>query len=268
MKLSSFAAVIASVGFLLINAGTPRAGVVMAETSTATAPNGETHTQEKTIYIQGNKQKVERQNVAAITDLDRNVIYLIDKQHHAYANVPLKAVKPSGQNGEPGARVTLDRTGKVRVVANNECNEYRASAGNTLERITISACVSTSAPGAKEASEFERKMIARLNGDGSNTASHNQISALMLDKKSVVSFRIPDPSQLRPYRLASLQAETRVKQIRTRPLPPETFEPPKGFSQLRKPQAGAPTTPPGEAGHAIEVAAIGTRPVPRRAPQV
>jgi len=257
MKYPWFAAIISSISFSLAWAGTVGAGVVMAETSTARGPDGQTNSQVKTIYVQGNKQKVERQDMASITDLDRSIIYIIDKQHRAYAEVPLQALSPSLRANRPDESIKLDRTGKVRIIANHPCNEYRASKGDKLERITISACVSASAPGAKEVSEFERKMIERLRGhDSSERSSSPAAAALMLEKQSVVSFRMPDPSLHRAYRTASLLAETQVKQIQLKALPADTFKPPKGFNELRKgPHDGVPTASPHAVGNALEAVA-------------
>lgn len=182
MKCLLLAALITSVSFVLAPAGNLCAGVVMTETSITSGPTGETSSLDRTVYVQGNKQKVERSGVTTITitDLDNSIIYIIDNKDRAYTEVPLHALGSSEQadtrgeiiepfeNIEPGdARaetVQLSKTGEKRVIADHPCNEYRTSEGNKLERVTISACVSTSAPGAKEVSEFERKMAGRLSG--------------------------------------------------------------------------------------------------------
>ncbi len=256
MKGLSVAATILTFALLLASAGKLFAGVVMAETSRATGPDGAITSQNKTIYVQGNKQRVEREGVAAITDLDKSVLYIIDKHDRAYAAMPLRTLSQSLPGDTPGATVKLNRTGETRVIADHPCNEYRASEGDKLERVTISACVSTNAPGAKEVSEFEQKMIARLNGDASERSSGHEAAGLMLEKQSIVSFRMPDPSRRRPYRTASLLAETRINKIQLKPLPPETFKPPKGFNELRNgPREAVPAASPYSPGHTIEVIA-------------
>lgn len=257
MKHLSFAVVICSVALVLVSARTLFAGVVMAETSTATGPDCQTNSQVKTIYLQGNKQRVDKQDIAAITDLDKSVIYIIDKQHRAYTEMPLRALSSSLAGNGREQSIKLDRTGKTRIVANHPCEEYRASGGDRLEHVTIRACVSTSAPGAREISEFERKMITRISGQQPKLSSGHQPAALMLEKQSVLNIRIPDPSQHRPYRTASLLAETRVNQIELKPLPPETFKPPKGFNRLQNHSHEAvPPASPDAAGPAIEVISL------------
>lgn len=240
-----FAAAICSLGLAVGLGRTSFAGVVMAETSTATAPDGQTNSQTKTIYLQGNKRKVERQDIAAITDLDKSIIYIIDKHHHEYAEMPLQKLGASLGDSGRGRPVTLNNTGNVRVVANHPCREYRASEGDKLERVTISACVSSDVPGAREVAQFDQKMIAQLEGHDSQPKADSPAHTVMLEKESIVSFRIPDPSHHRLYRTASLSARTRVNQIQVKPLPPETFTPPKGFSQFRshKPEVAPPSLP-------------------------
>jgi hypothetical protein len=249
MRCLLLAAVITSVSLVLASAGTLCAGVVLTETSTTSGPTGEASSLDRTVYVQGNKQKVERSGVTTITDLDKSIIYIIDNKDRAYTEVPLHAFGSSEQADarseiiepfeqiEPGdARgetVQLNKTGETRVIADHPCNEYRASEGNKLERVTISACVSTSAPGATEVSEFERKMAVRLSGREFERLSGNDSAMLMLEKQSVLSFRVPDLSRHQAYRTGSLLAKTRVNRIQVKTLSAETFKPPKGFSKLQ-----------------------------------
>ena len=164
MKYMSYGVAGAAMLLLLIFAseGSVLAGVVMAETSFAEGPNVKI-SQSKTVYVQGNKEKVERERVAEITDLDKSLVYIIDKNRRIYTEIPLQALSSAPSEKAHGAAI-LTKTGKTRVVADHPCDEYRAVGGNKLERVTISACVSTSVPGAKEVSQFDRNMITRLGG--------------------------------------------------------------------------------------------------------
>jgi hypothetical protein len=233
MRCPWLAAAIVAVLFTLVSAGTPIAGVVMAETSTAHGPNGETFSVDRTIYVQGNKQRVERERVTTVTDLDKSIIYIIDKSERVYTEMPLQALSPAQPGNMQSETIQLNKTGETRVIADQSCDEYRRVERNKLERVSISLCVSTGAPGAKEVSQFERKMAARLNGGKSERSADNETTSLMLEKESVLSFRVPDPSHHQAYRTTSLLVETRVNNIQMKPLPPETFKPPKGYSKLQ-----------------------------------
>lgn len=234
---------IAVVSLVLVSAGTSVAGVVMAETSTAHGPNGEAFSVDRTIYVQGNKQRVEREGVTTVTDLDKSVIYIINKSDRVYTEMPLQALSAAQPGDIQSETIQLHKTGETRVIADQPCDEYRTVEGNELKRVTISLCMSTGAPGAKEVSQFERKMVARLKGSESERSAGNQTASVMLEKESVLSFRVPDPSRRQAFRTASLLIDTRVNNIQLKPLPPETFKPPKGYSELRNPSRR--TAPPG-----------------------
>jgi Domain of unknown function (DUF4412) len=219
------------------------AGVVMNETSVAKGTDGVISSQDKTVYVQGNKRKVDMGHVAEITDLDKGIIYIINKPDRVYAEISMETIHSS----EPGSAedsVTLKKTGGTRVIANHPCNEYRTVEGNNQEHVTISACVSDNTPGAKELSLFADKMVARLHDRGfEHSAEH--AAGVTLDKQSVLSFRVPTLSRGKAYRTASLIAETRVNKIEVQRLPDDTFKPPEGYSKLHKPLPWmAPAEPP------------------------
>ncbi|MBV8360757.1 MAG: hypothetical protein JO189_22900 [Deltaproteobacteria bacterium] len=217
---------------LLASAGRLFAGVVMAETSFAKSPNGQISSQDKTVYVQGNKQRIELGNVAEITDLDKKVVYIINRHDRAYAEMPLQAPSSSQPDGMQH-EVILKKTGEVRLIANHPCSEYRTVEGNELELVTISTCVSTTAPGAKELSEFARNIITRFSGHKFERPAEKGQAGLMLEKQSVLSFRVPDSSRDRTYHTASYLVETRVNKITQQPLLPETFNPPDGYRKLQ-----------------------------------
>ena len=182
MKCRWWEAVGVAILLVLVLAGRLFAGVVMTETSFAKGPDGEISSQNKTVYVQGNKQKVERGGIAEITDLDKSVIYMIDKQDRVYTEMPLQALNSSQPDSMQGETI-LKKTGEIRVIANNSCSEYRRVQKNKLERITLSACVSTHAPGAKELSKFARNMVTRLSGRKFERSVKNDAAGLILEKQ-------------------------------------------------------------------------------------
>jgi hypothetical protein len=237
-RLSSALAL--AIAVLVLTSGNLSAGVVMAETSLAKGPNGKLASQDKTVYVQGNKQKVELGGVAQITDLDKNVVYIVNKHDRVYAELPLRVPAPL-QPDRVNSEVVLKKTGQTRVIANHSCSEYRTAEGNEVERVSISACVSTDAPGAKELSGFARNITTRLKGQSIDRPTPNRPEGLMLEKQSVLSFRVPDSSPGRAFRTASYLVETRVNKITLQQLPAETFNPPAGYSRLQHP--GSTGTP-------------------------
>lgn len=208
------------------------AGVVMSETSMANSPNGAS-TQTRTIYVQGNKQKVENPDTDSITDLDKGVVYVVDKQRKRYFELPLRSPTAGPAPNESQEMIHLDKTGHTRTVANQECTEYAGIQANQLEHVAISACVSRKVPGAGEIMAFAQKFSGSEEMTPDRGATEKDKSGgVMLEKQSVVSFRIPDLTQGNAYRTALFTTKTEVKDIKVRALPADTFLPPNGFSRV------------------------------------
>jgi len=235
---------------VLTSPGGAFAGVVMAETSFAAGPEGSI-AQQKTVYVQGNKQKIEREGIAEVTDLDKNLVYIIDKNRRVFAEIPLQTLSSGPPENDHGEAI-LTKTGTTRVVADHRCHEYRAVDRNELEHASISACVSTTAPGAKEVAAFDRNMIARLGGHKLKQNSiRTDAAGLILEKQSVLSFRVPDQSRGNIYHTTSIIAETRVNKIQLATLSPETFKPPTGYRKLAN-GSGTPPADTHDSDHSVE----------------
>ena len=80
-----------AVGFLLGSVSAVSAGVVMSETAVASGLNGNEMVH-RTIYVQGNKQKVDTDGLQTITDLDKRLVYVVDKTHKDYVELPLASM--------------------------------------------------------------------------------------------------------------------------------------------------------------------------------
>ncbi len=244
-----------AVAVILVRGSTVCAGVIMAQTSVTSGPHSHV-TEKRTVYVQGNKQKVEVPGFDTITDLDQGVFYVIDKDKKEYVIFPLtslKAAEPAG--GVSESKIQLAKTGKTRLVANNLCKEYRGVTGNDVEHITFSACVSDSAPGASEIAKFARSMAAQLHWNDAKTPSAPGPDSLILERKSTVRVRVPNLTQESPYDVATLSTEIRVDHISNETLPPATFVPPKEFQKLQ-PRTNGPEESPVVPGDALQVMAL------------
>jgi len=220
---------------------TSDAGVVLSETSVATSPAGAT-TLNRTIYVQGNKQKVEKPGVDSITDLDKGVVYIVDKRHRKYLEMPIADSRPdqSGSRDSGGDSILLDKTPDTRVVANQTCTEYRGGHTNQIERIAVSACVSRKAPGTSEVIAFDEKFSHAVGiEDEVARKGTGESAGLVLEERSTVSIRVPDLTRGDAYRIASFAHQTEVREIRLRRLPEATFAPPEDFTRV----TGAPPPP-------------------------
>lgn len=82
----------------------------MSETYVARSPAGAT-TLNRPIYVQGDKQKVEKPEVDSITDLDKGVVYIVDKRHKKYLELPIPHSRPDqmGNRDSQGEAILLDK---------------------------------------------------------------------------------------------------------------------------------------------------------------
>src|SRR5947209_19411059 len=103
MKSVSCKIVGIAVLLVMTSRGGALAGVVMAETSFVAGARGNI-AQNKTLYVQGNKQKIEEEGIAQITDLDKNLVYIVDKNRGVFAEMPLRTLsseQPENLHSEP-----------------------------------------------------------------------------------------------------------------------------------------------------------------------
>jgi hypothetical protein len=120
-------AIIATI--LIFFAPRVHAGVVMSETEVRSGLGSST-TIDKTVYVQGKKQKIETSHEEKIIDLEKGVLYEIDPNRKIYVR---KAFPPKTEHEVAGAAVKLSavalkKTGRSRSIDGYSCEEYRALA--------------------------------------------------------------------------------------------------------------------------------------------
>lgn len=89
------------------------AGVVIAETMVSSDPIGGSQLQTRTVYTQGDKRKVEERGIDVITDLDRDVLFVVDKNQKEYAEVPLQALAMPGPGYDGSTLETIHFHGTI-----------------------------------------------------------------------------------------------------------------------------------------------------------
>jgi len=244
MKRIMFLTGITAIVLVSLSESRVLAGVVIAETIISSDPIGGSQLQTRTVYTQGDKRKVEDRGIDVITDLDRDVLFVVDKNQKEYAEIPLRALAMPRPGYESPTLETIHFHGtkKMRVIAKLPCKEYRGVVANLLKHVVVTACVSDNIAGAGEVAAFERKMMSRLEGTAGQPAGLDP-DRLVLEKESDGSVRIPDASGNKSDRMAPIITITRVDSIQVQPLAAATFVPPKDFSKVEG-QAGAKSQEP------------------------
>jgi hypothetical protein len=217
------------------------AGVIMSETAITSGPIGHI-AQQRTIYIQGNKQRVDTADVQTITDLDKRLLYIVDKNAREYVEEALQTGSGTyPQSGETETdSIVLKRTGKTQLIAYQRCSEYRGTRADQDVHVTVSACVSDAGPGVQEIERFNREMISQIIGSKVRRPSEEATSGFMLEKQSVVQLRRPYKS--RHHRGAPVMMKSKIDDIKLKQLPVETFMPPKGFNKVNDESVRIPDT--------------------------
>ena len=204
------------------------AGVVMSETEVQSGL-GDSTTINKTVYVQGKKQKIETSHDEKIIDLEKGVLYEIDPNRKSYVRI---AFLPKMEHEVAGASVKLNavalkKTGRSRSIDGYSCEEYRGIGRLDVMDVTVDQCMSQGAPGAREFANFQKEAASRLKGRSPADSADSSKEGMPLEQSSSIKPRIPATSS--PDKVALMTTKTVVKNIQVRNLPSATFEPPAGF---------------------------------------
>jgi hypothetical protein len=210
------------------------AGVVLSETEVRNA-FGNSVTLDRTVYVQGNKQKIESKDGQIIIDLDKELIYRVDPELKSYSEIALN--ESASMPSQPHVTsLDLRKTGITRAVGGYSCEEYRGSQKLGAINLTISMCMSKDIPGAGEIAAFQDELFSKFTGSSSPEIP----SSLPLERRSTVEAKAmknsPD-GQSSSIGRAAMTTDTQIKRIQVENLPATTFQPPAGF-RLEQPRSG------------------------------
>jgi hypothetical protein len=233
-------AVLWAIAFLL--AATPALAGVTITQQRKTTGGAKNRTFSETTWVQGHKSKVVLYQGAIITDLDAGKMYQLDLVHKRYTEEPFP---PTGQMGEIFARsegmFNFKKTGTSRKIASYSCDDYTGSIKAPDARYTTTECVSSSAPGAHEFSEYRSALAAKLKSAGLTPSSISIPPGIPLAVDStteILASRLPKGKKFPNEGVEIQQAlakrhpqesKTEVSKIEVTDLPPETFTVPPSF---------------------------------------
>jgi hypothetical protein len=215
------------------------AGVVLEEAETIDQGNGPV-TGNRTVMVQGNKQKTVVQDRALITDLDRGLMIQVDDKSKSFIEMPFP---PTGSaaammNRLGSAKMNYTKTGGGQKVAGYSCNDYEGQ-GNMANRVvSVKGCFSTSAPGAAEFRKFQATMAQKAKGTPLEMLSQTPAGVpLKLDsstKMTVPAGLPPDQAQKLQQMIGNrppIVTRATVTKINERTLAASTFEAPAGYKK-------------------------------------
>lgn len=226
---------------ILLCAQVAVAGVVIQEKEISTG--GPQHqSAQRTVMVQGNKEKLITPPHVFIIDLDHGVMYMLDEARKTYGEMPFPPSGIAAQLiGGPAVHTTnFARNGKSRTIAGYKCDEYVGSGRYMMADYHIVRCVSAKAPGAKEFNAFQEAMLAKLKAvSGGLPAKLPAGVPLVEDTTAKIVLRGPEMAKLPPDVAERLKkrfanrppvvTKIEVTKITTEKLSDNDFRPPADF---------------------------------------
>ena len=231
--------------FLLISAAA-HAGVVLQETETIDRGNGKPETQDRTVMVQGNKQKTVTARSQVVIDLDKGSMYVINPGSKAYVEM---AFPPAGKMGQMMAQrmaaMDFQKTGKHSTVAGYPCDEYTGGGDMGNGTYNVVGCFSKSAPGAADFTAFQKQMADKLKGG--NGAKANIPGGVPLEVTStskMTSFSMPGISADQAAKIKDMLAKrppvtnkTVVNKVTVQDIAEADFAVPAGYQKQEMPSS-------------------------------
>lgn len=257
--MRTISAILAASLFLLITA-TAHAGVVLQETETIDRGNGQPETQDRTVMVQGNKQKTVTARSQVVIDLDKGSMYVINPGSKAYVEM---AFPPAGKMGQMMAQrmaaMDFEKTGNHSTVAGYPCDEYTGGGDMGNGTYKVVGCFSKSAPGAADFTAFQKQMTEKLKGDKGTKANIPAGVPLEVTSTSkMTSFNMPGISADQAAKIKEMLAKrppvmnkTVVTKVSVQDIAEADFTIPAGYQKQEMPSSnnrmmGAPA--PGGSG--------------------
>jgi Domain of unknown function (DUF4412) len=256
MKILTAAAAAISIA---LAAAPALAGVVITQQQTMNSENGERKV-DQTVMVQGNKQKVVTSSNEVILDLDKGMMYIVDVPHKDYLEIPFppRGVMAAAMLHNTG--LNFKKVGKSQKVAGYSCDEYTGSGKTMFGEYSVTECVSTRAPGAKEFYSFQKLMASKLKGSGAapsgDVPDGIPMSSQTVTHMNAINFSGMTPDQQKRIAQATANRKptttsTVVSKVEDKKLADTEFAVPAGFNKRQMQMnmgmpmgAPHPATPP------------------------
>jgi hypothetical protein len=233
------------------------AGVVLTQ-QIVTSSGSNSSTDNRTVMIQGNKQKVEMREQSIVLDLDGGKMILLDPSSKTYTQLPFP---PQGRMASMmqnlgGVNLAFKKTGQSQTLDGYKCEEYDSSGKSPMGEFSAKGCFSSQAPGAAEYAAFTKNMAKKFEDVGMATTSGNQPDGVpieMTTSTKLTSFDIPGITPEQAEKLKAMIAnrpptttKSTTTSIKSEELSADTFTIPADYTE-RKVNLGGGGSPMGAA---------------------
>ncbi|MGH7987075.1 MAG: hypothetical protein ACREQX_12415 [Candidatus Binataceae bacterium] len=258
MKL--FAASCAALMLVATAAVAGHAGVVVHEREVVDRGKGQPVTHERTVMIEGNKQKMITGKEVVVTDLDNGMMYMFNPNAKTYIALPFP---PRGRMaammaGAGPSTLNFKKADGHQTVAGYSCDNYAGDGNMMGNKYSVKGCFSTKAPGASDFTAFQKRMQAKVKGTPMEmTGNVPDGVPLKLDSTTrLTHVSVPGMSADQTAKLNQMLAnrppvvtDTTVTKIARENLTPDIFAIPAGYTkqEFKMPQTrpGASNAPAG-----------------------
>jgi hypothetical protein len=255
--MKTIAAACAALMLLMIAAGVGFAGVVVHEQEVVRRGNGQPATHERTVMIQGNKQKMVTDKETVVTDLDNGMMYMLDPASKTYLELPFP---PRGRMaammaGAGTSSLSFKKTGGHQTIAGYSCENYAGDGDMMGNKYSVKGCFSTKAPGASDFTNFQKEMQEKVKGTPMEMSGSvpDGVPLKLESTTKLTHVSVPGMSPDQTAKLNQMLAnrppvvtDTTVTRIASENLSPETFAIPAGYKkqEFKMPRSSAPSAPP------------------------
>jgi len=245
--MKKFAAAFAAL-VIFAGSGAAHAGVVVSEQEVIDQGAGQPVTHNRTVMIQGNKQKMITDRAQVVTDLDSGTMYLMNPEKKQYVEMPFPPKGPMAQMmSQRMSTLNFKKTGGSKTVSGYACQEYTGAGSMMGNQYSVTGCFSTKAPGAKDFDTFQKTMASKVKGTA--MAMQGEVPdgvPMQLDSTTkITNFSMPGMSPDQAAKLKQMLAnrppvvsKTTVTEITSKDISADTFKVPAGFTKQEFPSGG------------------------------
>jgi hypothetical protein len=219
------------------------AGVVMTQ-EIVTNSGSNTSTDNRTVMVQGNKQKVVMRGQTIVLDLDKGKMLVLDGGAKTYTELPFPPQGPMASMMQNMGGVNLDfkKTGGSQTLSGYKCEEYDSTGKSMMAEFSAKGCFSSDAPGAAQYVAFTELLAKKFAAAGMAKTSGNPdgVPLVLETTTKFTNFNIPGMPPEQAEKLKAMMAnrppttsKSTTTSIKTEDLPAGTFEVPAGYTERK-----------------------------------
>ncbi len=226
------------------------AGVVMTQ-RIVTSSGSNSSTDERTVMIEGNKQKVVMHGQTIVLDLDGGKMIVLDSASKTYTELPFppQGRMASMMQNMGGVNLDFKKAGGERTVLGYKCEEYASTGKSMMGEFSAKGCFSSQAPGAAQYAAFTHNLAKKFEDAGMAKTSGSQPDGVPIEldtSTKLTNFVIPGMPAEQAERLKAMMAnrpptltKSTTTSIKTEDLAADMFAIPSDYTE-RKVGLGGP----------------------------